>query len=156
MFDVHRDKLTVIISRYTFMKFVENLIKSTNVLTDIGLKLYKHLYFRSQCEYLHCSANVLCSAKLRSFLRVNITWEVTEGSRSVATVYSQTHLLCILYIYLLWCSLLFITDHQRHLSPVSYSQWQSPRESVPRLLLHSPKSKNPLSTEMMLLVEIKI
>jgi hypothetical protein len=91
--------------------------------------------------YVRC-ATVFCSAKLRSFLRVNLTWEVTEGSRSVATVYSQTHLLCILYIYLLLCLLLFITDHQRHLSPVSSSQSRSPQECPP-LASSLPKIQNP-------------
>jgi hypothetical protein len=33
--DVYRNKLTFIISRYTFMEFVENLINSTTVLTEI-------------------------------------------------------------------------------------------------------------------------
>jgi hypothetical protein len=44
----------------------------------------------------------LCTllSSLRSFLGVNTTWEVPESSRSAATVYSQTHLLCV-FVYLL-------------------------------------------------------
>jgi hypothetical protein len=80
----------------------------------------------------------------RSFLRVNTMWEVPERSRSAATVYSRTHLLCV-FVYLLL--LLTVVYHGLWTSlelQFAYSLWRSQRESVPRWLLHSPNKYPPI------------
>jgi hypothetical protein len=55
-------------------------------------------YFPDSPRISHCYRTLL--SKPRSFLRVNTTWEVPERSRSAATVYSRTHLLCV-FVYLM-------------------------------------------------------
>jgi hypothetical protein len=67
------------------------------------------------------------------------TWEFPERSRSAATVYSRTHLLCVVV-----CLLLLLTVVYNGISTALALQFclftvtVSTRDSVPRLLLHSP------------------
>jgi hypothetical protein len=105
------------------------------------------------------SLSYLCYRTLfrlqRSFLKVNTTREVPERYRFAATVYSRTHLLCVFFLFIVINCCLSRTVKGTCALICLFTVMVSTRGCF-SLASSLPKQNTPLSTEMILFVEIQI